>query len=202
VEQAAAAPLVFLTAWRMLIHRAALKPGESVAIVGAGGGVNSAALQIAKLAGATVYAITSSEEKMEKARGLGADYTINYREEDWSKRLYQLTGKRGVDVVVDNVGQATLMASIRSLVRGGRLVLVGNTSGHDTRLDTRYLFSKQVSLIGSTMGNHEDFRTVMRLIVEGRLKAIVDCVLPLAEARAAHERLEGGLQFGKVVLAP
>lgn len=201
-EQAAAAGLVFLTAWRMLIHRVNLRPAETVAIVGAGGGVNSAALQIAKLAGATVYAITSTPQKMEQARALGADEVINYRAEDWSKRLHQLTGRRGVDVVVDNVGQATLPASVRALARGGRLVLVGNTSGHEAQLDTRYLFSKQISLIGSTMGSHQDYRAVLDLIVAGRLRPIVDSVLPLAETRTAHERLERGEQFGKIVLAP
>jgi NADPH:quinone reductase-like Zn-dependent oxidoreductase len=201
-EQAAAAPLVFLTAWRMLIHRAGLRPGETVAIVGAGGGVNTAAIQIARLAGAVVYAITSTPEKMEKALALGADYVINYKSEDWSKAVFQMTGKRGADVVVDNVGQATLMASIRALARGGRLVTVGNTTGAKVEIDNRYLFGKQISLIGSTMGSHEDFRRVMDLIVTGRLRPVIDRVLPLEEGRAAHEALERGEQFGKVVLTP
>lgn len=198
--QAAAPILVGLTAWRMLVKRAQLKAGESVAIVGAGGGVNSISIQIAKHLGATVYAITSTPEKMDKAKELGADVVINYREEDWAKKLYQLTGKRGVDVVVDNVGQATLPLSMRAVARGGRIVIVGNTSGPQAQIDVRFIFGKQISLIGSTMGSHQDFLDVMNLVWAGRLKPVIDRVMPLAEGRAAHELLESGQQFGKVVL--
>jgi NADPH:quinone reductase-like Zn-dependent oxidoreductase len=201
-EPAAAAPLVYLTAWRMLVHRAALGTGETVAIVGAGGGVNSAAIQIARLVGATVFAITSTPEKMEKARALGADHVVNYRAEDWSKAVFHLTAKRGVDVVVDNVGKATLMASVRALARGGRLVVVGNTSGPLAELDLRYLFRKQISLIGSTMGSHQDFERVMGLVFGGQLRPVVDRVLPLEQIGEAHAVLERGEQFGKVVLVP
>ena len=201
--QAAAPLLVSLTAWRMLTHRAALQAGESVLIIGAGGGVNSMAIQIAKLAGATVYALTSSEEKMEKARGLGADVTLNYRQDpQWSKALYQMTGRRGVDVVVDNVGRETLPHSMRAAARGGRIVIVGNTSGPQVEIDTRFVFGKQISLIGSTMGSHQDFRDVMDLIWAGKLKPVVDRVMDLSEGRAAFEVLERGEQFGKVVLTP
>ncbi len=201
--QAAAPLLASLTAWRMLIHRAKLRAGESVLIVGAGGGVNSMAIQIAKLAGATVYALTSTEEKMEKAHALGADVVLNYREDrNWSKTLYKMTDRRGVDVVVDNVGQATLPQSMRAVVRGGRIVIVGNTSGPQARIDVRFIFGKQISIIGSTMGSHQDFRDVMKLVWAGKLKTVVDRVMPLSEGKAAYEALEQGEQFGKIVLLP
>ncbi|MEA3374830.1 MAG: zinc-binding dehydrogenase [Chloroflexota bacterium] len=200
----AAAPLlVSLTAWRMLIHRAGLRPGESVLVVGAGGGVNSMAIQIAKLAGAHVYALTSTEEKMGKAQELGADVVLNYREDpQWSKTIYKMTSRRGVDVVVDNVGQATLTQSMRAVVRGGRIVIVGNTSGPHAEIDTRYIFGKQISLIGSTMGNHQDFRDVMDLVWAGKLRPVVDRVMPLSEGTRAFDILESGDKFGKIVLTP
>jgi len=199
--QAAAPLLVSLTAWRMLIHQARLRAGESVLVIGAGGGVNSMAIQIAKLAGATVYALTSTEKKMEKAHELGADVVLNYREDpQWSKTLYKMTGRRGVDVVVDNVGQATLPQSMRAVARGGRIVIVGNTSGPRVEIDTRFIFGKQISLIGSTMGSHQDFRDVTNLFWAGKLKPVVDRVMPLSEGQAAFEALEQGKQFGKIVL--
>jgi NADPH:quinone reductase-like Zn-dependent oxidoreductase len=201
-EEAAAASLAGLTAWRMLVHRAGLKAGETIALVGAGGGVNSIAIPIAKLLGATVFAVTSSEEKMQKAKELGADHVINRKVEDWSKAVFARSGKRGVDVVVDNVGQATWMQSIRALARGGRLVTVGNTSGHEAVVDVRYVWAKQISLIGSTMGSHQDYRQVMQLVFEGKIKPAIDRVMPLSQGRAAHELLERGEQFGKVVLVP
>lgn len=201
--QAAAPLLVSLTAWRMLIHRARLRAGESVLVVGAGGGVNSMAIQIAKLAGATVYALTSTEEKVEKATELGADAVLNYREDpQWSRTIYKMTGRRGVDVVVDNVGQATLMRSVRAVARGGRIVIVGNTSGPHAEIDIRYIFGKQISLIGSTMGTHQDFHGVMDLIWAGRLQPVIDRVLPLSEGIEAFELLERGDKFGKIVLTP
>jgi len=201
--QAAAPLLVSLTAWRMLIHRAKLRAGESVLIVGAGGGVNSMAIQIAKLAGATVYALTSTEEKMERARELGADVVLNYREDpQWSKTLYKMTDRRGVDVVVDNVGRATLAQSMRAVARGGRIVIVGNTSGPHAEIDIRFIFGKQISLIGSTMGTHQDFRDVMNLVWAGKLKPVIDRVMPLSEGKKAFEILERGEQFGKIVLVP
>ncbi len=201
--EAAAPLLVGLTAWRMLIHRARLRAGESVLIVGAGGGVNSMALQIAKLAGATVYALTSSPAKMERAHRLGADVVLNYREDpQWSRTIYQMTGRRGVDVVVDNVGRATLAQSIRAVARGGRIVIVGNTSGPHVEVDLRFLFAKQISLIGSTMGSHQDFRDVMNLVWAGKLKPVIDRVMPLSEGKEATALLERGEQFGKIVLVP
>jgi NADPH:quinone reductase-like Zn-dependent oxidoreductase len=201
--QAAAPLLVSLTAWRMLIHRAKLRPGESVLIVGAGGGVNSMAVQIAKLAGATVYALTSTEEKMEKAKELGADVVLNYREDpQWSRTLYKMTDRRGVDVVVDNVGRATLAQSMRAVARGGRIVIVGNTSGPEAQIDIRFIFGKQISIVGSTMGTHQDFRDVMALIWAGKLRPVVDRVMSLSEGKQAFEVLERGEQFGKIVLVP
>ncbi len=198
----AAAPLlVLLTAWRMLIHRARLRAGETALIIGAGGGVNSMAIQIAKLAGARVYALTSTREKMDRARDLGADIVLNYREDPrWSATIYKLTNKRGVDVVVDNVGQATLTQSMRAMARGGRIVIVGNTSGPHADIDIRYIFGKQISLIGSTMGNHQDFRDVTSLLWSGRLKPVVDRVMPLSAGKQAVEALESGEKFGKIVL--
>ncbi|MBU0705279.1 MAG: zinc-binding dehydrogenase [Chloroflexi bacterium] len=202
-EQAAAPLLTSLTAWRMLIQRAQLRAGESVLIVGAGGGVNSMAIQIAKLAGATVYALTSSEAKITKATGLGADVVLNYRENpNWSKTIYKMTGRRGVDVVVDNVGQATLAQSMRAVARGGRIVIVGNTSGPQTEIDVRFIFGKQISIIGSTMGTHQDFCDVVKLLWGRKIKPVVDRVMPLADGKAAFEILEQGEQFGKIVLVP
>jgi len=202
-HEAAAPLLVSLTAWRMLIHRAGLRAGESVLVVGAGGGVNSMAIQIAKLAGATVYALTSSEEKITKAAELGADVVLNYRENpDWSKTIYKMTGRRGVDVVVDNVGRATLAQSMRAVARGGRIVIVGNTSGPQVEIDTRLIFGKQISIIGSTMGSRQDFRDVLDLLWGRRIKPVVDRVVSLSEGKEAFATLERGEQFGKIVLVP
>ena len=199
--QAAAPLLTSLTAWRMLMSRAQIREGESVLVVGAGGGVNSMAIQIAKLAGATVYGLTSTAEKAELAHELGADYVINYREDPkWSKTIFKMTDRRGVDVVVDNVGQATLAQSMRVAARGGRIVIVGNTSGAKTEIDVRFIFGKQLSIIGSTMGTHQDFREVMELVWAGKLKPVVDRVMGLSEGRAAYEILERGEQFGKIIL--
>lgn len=199
----AAAPiLVTLTAWRMLMHRAALRAGESVLVVGAGGGVNSMAIQIAKLAGATVYVVAANPEKSERARQLGADVVLDRSQVNWGKEIYKLTAKRGVDVVVDNVGKATITTSMQAVARGGRIVIVGNTSGPQTEIDIRFIFGKQISLIGSTMGSHQDFHDVMNLLWIGRLKPVVHSVLPLSEGREAYQMMEAGQQFGKIVLTP
>lgn len=200
---AAAASLVFLTAWRMLIHQARIRAGESVLILGAGGGVNSAAIQIAKFAGCRVYATTSGPVKLEKARELGADVVLNYRDDpEWPKSIYKLTDKRGVDVVVDNVGQATWSDSLRVVARGGRIVTVGNTSGPITQTDIRFIFGKQISIIGSTMGSHQDYRDVMALVFNGTFRPVIDRVMPLEQGVEAMEILERGEQFGKIVLEP
>lgn len=199
-EEAAAAGLVFVTAWHSLITRGGLRPGETVLIVGAGGGVNTASIQIAKLAGATVYVVGSNAEKCERARELGADFTIDRSEDDWSKAVYKLTNKRGVDVVVDNVGQATMFRSIRSVRIGGRILVVGNTSGPQFDLDLRYIFSKHISIIGSTMGPHKDYVDVMHKVFDGKLKPVIGATLPLDAVQEGHRLLEEGPLFGKVVI--
>jgi NADPH:quinone reductase-like Zn-dependent oxidoreductase len=199
----AAAPLlVSLAAWRMLIHRARLRAGESVLVVGAGGGVNSMAIQIAKLAGARVYVVCGNREKADRARELGADVVADRSRGDWVKEIYKATNKRGVDVVVDNVGKATLTGSMQAVARGGRIVIIGNTSGPQTEIDIRYIFGKQISLIGSTMGSHQDFRDVTSLLWAGKLKAVIDRVMPLSEGIEAYRIMERGEQFGKIVLVP
>ena len=197
---AAAAPLVFMTAWRLLVSRARLRPGEDVLILGAGSGVSTAAIQIAKLAGCTVYATSSTDEKLQRAQEIGADVLINYTTTPWSKAVWELTGKRGVDVVLDHVGAATFKDSIRTLRKGGRLVTPGATSGPLAEVDLRYVFWRQASIYGSTMANHHEFEEVMKLVFMGRLRPVVDRIFPLEEAREAHEYVGRGAQFGKVVL--
>ncbi len=199
----AAAPLlVTLTAWRMLIHRAKLRAGESVLVVGSGGGVNTMAIQIAKLAGAKVYVVAGNEEKAGKAQQLGADIVLDRSKADWGSEIYKITGKRGVDVVVDNVGKATINTSMFAACRGGRIVIVGNTSGPHAEIDIRYIFSKQISLIGSTMGTHQDFHDVTGMLWTGKLEPVIDRVMPLSEGKKAYEIMEKGEQFGKIVLLP
>lgn len=201
-EEAAAASLVYLTAYHSLITKGDLKPGETVLIVGAGGGVNTASIQIAKLTGATVYVVGSSDNKLAQAKELGADHTINRHAEDWGKAIFKMTNRRGVDVVVDNVGQATWMTSLRALTRGGRMLVVGNTSGYDIQLDSRYIFAKHLSIIGSTMSTQADFRRVMEMVFAGKLMPVIDCILPLEQAAKAHQMLEQSEVFGKIVLTP
>jgi len=200
-RSAAAAALVFHTAWHSLIARGGLRAGESVLVVGASGGVNTACIQIAKLTGATVYVVGSNAEKLSIAESLGADRLIDRsQEENWPKIVYQLTGKRGVDVVVDNVG-ITFPLSFRAACKGGRILTVGNTGGSTVEIDNRFIFAKHLSLIGSTMGTQKDFKAVMELVFAGHLKPVLDRSFPLAEARAAQERLEKGEQMGKITLA-
>jgi NADPH:quinone reductase-like Zn-dependent oxidoreductase len=198
---AAAATLVTLTAWHSLITAGNLRAGEDVLIVGAGGGVNTAAIQIAKLAGArTIYVVGGDEAKLAQAQALGADVLINRQKESWSKAIYQLTQKRGVDVVVDNVGAETFNDSLRALARGGRLLTVGNTSGAMVQLDNRLIFGKHLRLIGSTMAPRADFVTAMEMVFAGRIKPVIDTVYPLAEGFTALERLARGEVMGKLVL--
>ena len=200
--EAAAPLLVSLAAWRMLIHRGKLRAGESVLVVGAGGGVNTMAIQISKLAGAKVYVVAGNKEKADRAKGLGADIVMDRSQVEWSREIYRLTGKRGVDVVVDNVGQATISDSMKAVVRGGRIVIIGNTSGPNAEIDMRYIFGKQISLIGSTMGTHQDFRDVISLLWRGKLRPVIDRVMPLSRGKEAYAVLERGEQFGKIVLTP
>jgi len=199
----AAAPLlVTLTAWRMLIHRARIRTGETVLIVGAGGGVNTMALQLSKLAGAIVYVVAGNAGKASMAQELGADFVLDRSQTDWGREIFRLTNKRGVDVVVDNVGTATMNTSIKTVARGGRIVIIGNTSGPHADIDLRYIFSKQISLIGSTMGSHQDFRDVVSLLWAGKLKPVIDQIQPLSQGTKAFEAMERGGQFGKIILQP
>lgn len=198
-NQAAAAALVYLTAWHSLVKRGALQAGETLLILGASGGVNTACIQIGKHLGATVIVVGSNAEKLQLAESLGADHLIDRSKEDWSKAAYLLTNKRGVDAVIDNVG-STFPLSLRTLRKGGRLLTVGNTGGPKVEIDNRYMFAKHLSILGSTMGTRADFAQVMALVFAGKLQPVIDRSYPLAEARAAHEHLEAGEQMGKIVL--
>jgi NADPH:quinone reductase-like Zn-dependent oxidoreductase len=201
-KTAAAGSLVFLTAWHSLMSRGDLQAGESVLVVGASGGVNTASIQIAKFAGAKVYVVGSSAEKLEFAERLGADVLIDRsQEENWSKAVFLATDRLGVDVVVDNVGAPTMMSSLRAARRGGRVLTVGNTAGPKFELDNRYMFGKHLSLIGSTMGTISDFRMVMGLIFAGKLEIPLDRQFPLRRAKEAQERMEAGEHMGKITLA-
>lgn len=200
---AAASLLVSLTSWRMLVGRAKLQAGETVLIVGAGGGVNSMSIQIAKYLGAKVIALTSSEEKIKQTIKLGAEHIINYKEcPKWGKKVLDITNGKGADVVVDNVGRETLKQSLLACARGGRIVTVGNTSGPEISLDNRYLFTKQISLIGSSMGTNADFEVVTKLLWSKTLTPIIDSTMPLSEGKNAYQKLKEGSQFGKIVLTP
>jgi NADPH:quinone reductase-like Zn-dependent oxidoreductase len=201
-EEAAAAPLVFLTAWHMLMGRAHLQPGEDVLVLAASSGVGQAAVQIAKLFQCRVIATAGGDEKLAKAKALGADYVVDHYRQDISAEVRALTGKRGVDVVFEHVGAATWQKSLESLSTGGRLVTCGATTGYDTRVDLRYLFSKQWSLLGSFMGSMGELHQVLQFVFRKQLKPVVDKVFPLADIRAAHEYLEKKEQFGKVILRP
>jgi NADPH:quinone reductase-like Zn-dependent oxidoreductase len=201
LRMAAAAALVFHTAWHSLIIRGELKAGESVLIVGASGGVNSASIQIAKFAGATVYVVGAGAEKLRLAASLGADYLIDrLKDENWSKTIYSMTDKRGVNVVVDNVG-TTFPSSFRAAAKGGRILTVGNSGGAKFEIDNRQIFGRHLSIIGSSMGTRADFASVMDLIFGGKLKPVLDHDFPLEDARAAQERLEMGEQLGKITLS-
>jgi NADPH:quinone reductase-like Zn-dependent oxidoreductase len=201
-EEAASFPLAFLTAWHMLVARCAVQPGETVLVHAAGSGVGSAAVQIAKLWGADVIATASTDGKLERARDLGADHTINYRELDFAREVRGLTGKAGVDIVFEHTGAATWEGSVRSLKRGGRLVTCGATSGFEARFDLRMLFFKNLSFLGSTMGSRGELHTIVQHMAAGRLRPVVDRILPLDQVREAHRVMENREQFGKLVLIP
>ena len=201
-ETAAAAALSFVTAWHGLLGRGGLKPGETVLVTGASGGVSTAAIQIAKLSGARVYALTSGPANVDRVKALGADVVYDRLEVDFSREVWRDTGKRGVDLVVDSVGEPLWEGCLRSLAVGGRLVSYGGTGGPAVASDVRAIFWKQLSILGSTMGPPEDFRRVMSLVFEGRLAPVIHEVIPLEETRRAHELLEAGEVFGKLVLVP
>jgi NADPH:quinone reductase-like Zn-dependent oxidoreductase len=198
--EAAAFPLTFLTAWHMLLSRASLRAGEDVLVIAAGSGVGQAAIQIAWLHGARVFATAGSDEKLAGARALGAYEALNHHTADLPAEIRRLTGGRGVDVVVEHVGQATWERSVRCLARGGRLVTCGATTGYDGRIDLRFLFSRQLSLLGSYMGTKAELLRAAQFFFAGELRPAVDRTYPLADAADAHRRLEAGRQFGKIVL--
>jgi NADPH:quinone reductase-like Zn-dependent oxidoreductase len=201
-DEAAAAPLVSVTAWHMLMGRAKLQPGEDVLVLAASSGVGSVAIQIAKMLQCRVIATAGGEAKLARARELGADHVIDHYAQDISAEVKKLTGKRGVDVVVEHVGVATWPKSLESLAPGGRLVTCGATTGFDARIDLRYLFSKQWSLLGSFMGTLGELHQVLKFVFRKQLRPIVDRVYPLSEIHTAHERLENKEQFGKVIVRP
>jgi NADPH:quinone reductase-like Zn-dependent oxidoreductase len=201
-EEAAALPLTLLTAWHMLVGRANVQAGETVLVHAAGSGVGSIGIQIAKLRGARVIATAGSEEKRERARELGADETVDYTQEEWPKEVRRLTGKRGVDVVFEHTGAATWPGSISALATNGRLVTCGATSGYDASTDIRQVFYRHLSVLGSFMGAKWELLDALAFVESGQLRPVVDQILPLKNARRAHELMEDRAQFGKLVLVP
>lgn len=199
--EAAALPLDMLTAWHMLVARARLLPGETVLVHAGGSGVGSAAIQIAKLWGATVYATAGTLKKASRARELGADETIVYTEVDFLDEIRRLTGKRGVDVVFEHVGGETFERSLRALAKGGRLVTCGSTSGSEATINLRLVFFKLLSILGSTMGSLAELHEIMKFVEAGRLRPVVDRVLPLSEVAEGHRILEAREAFGKIVFS-
>ncbi len=201
--EAAAPLLVGLTAYRMLVHRARLQTGERMLVVGSGGGVNSTAIQLGCHLGAEVHVVAGGPEKAQRAKELGAALVVDYKtDEAWHKPLFTATERRGYDVIIDNVGRATWKQSLRLAGIGGRIVTVGNTSGPLAETDVRFIFTRQLSILGSTMGSHADFAAVLELLEQGALKPLIHCELPLSDGRRGHEIIERGEMFGKVVLRP
>lgn len=200
--EAASLPLVTVTAWHMLVTRANLQPGEDVLVHAAGSGVGSLGIQLAKLRGARVIATASSDEKLAKAKELGADELVNYSRDDWPKEVKRLTSRRGVDVVFEHTGAATWPGSIASLKTNGRIVTCGATSGFAAQTDLRQVFYRHLTILGSFMGSKSELLQAMKFIESGQIRAVVDRALPLADARRAHELMEDRAQFGKLVLEP
>jgi NADPH:quinone reductase-like Zn-dependent oxidoreductase len=201
-ETAAMLPISYQTAWRALASRARLRPGEDVLVLGASGGTAIAALQIARFCGARVFAVTSGAANVERVRSLGAHAAYDRLEVDFSREVFRDTGRRGVDVVVENVGEATWQQSVRALARGGRLVTYGATTGPQANTDLRLLFWKQLEIIGTTMASRAEFEDMLRVAFRGAFRPVVDEVMPLERAADAHRRLEAGGVFGKLVLRP
>ncbi len=201
MQKAAAASLVYVTAWHNLMIAGGLRAGETVLVVGAGGGVNTAAIQIAKLTGAKVLVIASNAEKAGRAEKLGADWIHDRgKDENWSKAVFQQTNRQGVDMVVDNVGQATWVSSLRALRPGGRLVTVGGTSGYNASVPVNLIFAKHLSIIGSTMGTQDDYLTVMNLVFENKLDPVVDSIFAMRDFKQAMQRMLESEQFGKILI--
>ena len=201
-EEAASFPLTFLTAWHMLMTRGGLKAGQQVLVIGASSGVGSAAIQIAKLHGATVLATATSDEKIRQARELGADAVVNSTKESIAHVARAWTHKRGVDIVFEHVGPATWDQSIGSLAAGGRLVTCGATTGPDVKIDLRYVFSRELSILGARMGTRAELQAIVPLVADKKLKPLVSQTFPLAAARSALEHMEQRQHFGKIVLIP
>lgn len=201
-NQAASVPLVFLTAWHMLVGRAGVRPGQTVLVLGANSGVGIAGIQIAKLFQCTVITTAGDDRKMAKASELGADHVINHYQQKISEEVRKITNKEGVDIVLEHVGPATWDESLRSLKPGGILVTCGATTGPQVGFDLRFLFSRQLSILGSYMGTMGELHEVLKHVFSGRLKPVVDRAFPLQEARAAHEYMEKSAMFGKIVLNP
>lgn len=202
VEQAAAYPLVSVTAWHMVKTLANVQPGETVLVMGAGSGVGSMGVQIARLLGARVLSTVGTDDKRERAEMLGADVVINHAREDVTDRVRAATDGRGVDVIVEHVGQAVWESCLRSLTRGGRLVTCGSTSGPESRLDVRSVYARQLTIMGSYMGTRAELLEVSRFIRDGKLTPVVDSVFPLSDARQAQERMLARKSFGKIILVP
>jgi NADPH:quinone reductase-like Zn-dependent oxidoreductase len=201
-DQAASVPLVFVTAWHMLVTRSGVRPGQTVLVLGASSGVGIAAIQIAKLFQCRVITTAGDETKLEKARALGADFGINHYQQKISEEVRKITYKAGVDIVVEHVGAATWDESVKSLKSSGTLVTCGATTGPEVKIDLRHLFARQLTLLGSYMGTMADLHEVLGHVFAGRLKPVVDRVFPLKDLRAAHEYLEKSQMFGKIVVNP
>src|ERR1700722_18187335 len=201
-NQAASVPLVFVTAWHMLVGRAQVRPGQTVLVLGASSGVGIAAIQIAKMFQARVITTAGDETKLKKARALGADHGINHYQQKISEEVRKLTNKEGVDIVIEHVGSATWEESVKCLKPAGILVTCGATTGFNASIDLRFLFSRQLSLLGSYMGTMSELREALSHVFAGRLHPVVDRVFPLSEIRAAHEFMENSQMFGKIVLNP
>ncbi len=199
-EDASASSLVFITAYQMLVDKARIQPFETVLVMGAGSGVGTAAIQIAKLFNARVIAVSGSDDKLQKARALGADEVLNYNSEKISDGVRRLTGKRGADVVFEHTGTSTWNESILSAARGGRIVTCGATSGPEAVTDLRYVFSRQLAILGSTMGSKSLLLTMLELMSAGKFRAVIDSVLPYSEVRSGQEKIEARKHFGKIVL--
>jgi len=201
-DEAAALPIAYGTAWRMLLTRGAVRAGEAVLILGAAGGVGTACVQIAKMAGCAVYAAASREDKLGRLRDLGADYLINYRDVEFDREIWRLTGKRGVDVVVDYTGADTWPRSIRCLRRGGRLLTCGATSGYEARTDLRYVWARELTILGSDGWTRADLDALLAAVRAGRIRPVIDRVLPLAQTAEGHRLLEDREAVGKVIIHP
>jgi NADPH:quinone reductase-like Zn-dependent oxidoreductase len=201
-EQAAAFPLVYQTAWRMVVTRGDVRPGQTVLIHGAGGGAGGAALEVARLVGARVFATTSGEEKAKRLAEAGAEAVIDYTKQDVAKEIRALTGKRGVDVVIDSVGDKTWMTSLKSAAKGGRIVTCGATTGPNPKEELRLVFWNQLSILGSTMSNDREFRAMLSAVEAGKLTPRIDSTFAFSRAVEAYERLEKGDHHGKIVLVP